>query len=91
VGKGGYVCAEVGTGDSATDAAADEISAQVASHFVVLTAANAATADVPIWLTDERRKTLRQITIGTSGLKEDLNLRGWKEKQENSVYNIKDG
>jgi hypothetical protein len=46
VGKGGYVCVEVGTGDSATDAAADEISAQVASLFVVLTAVNAATTDL---------------------------------------------
>ena len=37
------------------DAAADEISAQVASLIAVLTAANAATADVPIWLPDQGR------------------------------------
>jgi len=57
VGKGCYDRVEVDTGDSATDAAADEISAQVASLSVALTAVNAATTDVPLWLPNERRKT----------------------------------
>jgi hypothetical protein len=55
LGKGGDVRVEVDTGESATPAAADEISAQVASLFTVLTAANAATVDVPLWLPDQGR------------------------------------
>jgi hypothetical protein len=66
----------VGTGDSATDAAADEISAQVASLFEVLTAVNAAAMDVPIWLTDKGRPNRRQRTVGTSCLKKDLKSEG---------------
>jgi hypothetical protein len=52
MGMARYECMAVGTGDSETTAAADEISAQVASLLASSTAVSAAAVDVPIWLPD---------------------------------------